>query len=200
MKDPAYFERVLRGLERAARASPQESDPEAALGHMTRTASEVLGDRDAAQRPGALEPGARDLKVAGIFFVAPARDHLVLLAEHGFPAEQRRLRIGIGDSRPGHTARTGEPVVLADTHGDAMFRQILKTARMGSALYAPLAWRSQVLGVLNIAARASNTYDATDLEAALLFASLAAATWMAMGGPEHLAAVTSELPPWTPRA
>ena len=96
--------------------------------------------------------------------------------------------------------RTGEPVVLSDTYSDAMFRQILKTARMGSALYAPLLWRSDVLGVLNIAARARNTYDAGDLEAALLFAGLAAATWMAMGGPEHLAAVTSALPPWTPRA
>jgi GAF domain-containing protein len=196
MKDVAYFERVMRGLRDAAEQSRREIGPDAALRHITRAAGDMLGDADAGRRPGGLKPGEQERKVAGIFFAAPARDCLILLAEHGFPPEQNRLRISIADSRPGHAARTGEPAVVPNTDGDPMFRQILKTARMGSALYAPLIWQAEVLGVLNIAAQARNTYDATDLEMALLFAGLAAATWVALGGPRYLAGVVSQLPPW----
>jgi GAF domain-containing protein len=197
MKDLGYFERVMRGLQQAAEASRGETDAEAAVGHITRIARDVLGDPDSAKRPGALKPGESDLKVSGIFFAAPKRDHLVLFADHGFPAEQRHLRIGISDSRPGHTVRTGEPVVLPNTDNDTMFRQILRTARMGSALYAPVVWQAQVLGMFNIAAQARNTYDATDLKIALLFANLAAPTWVALDGPHYLAGVVSALPPWS---
>jgi GAF domain-containing protein len=197
MKDLGYFERVMRGLQQAAEASRGETDAEAAVGHITRMARDVLGDPDSAKRPGALKPGERDVKVSGIFFAAPKRDHLLLFADHGFPAEQRHLRISIADSRPGHTVRTGEPVVLPNTDNDTMFRQILKSARMGSALYAPVVWQAQVLGMFNIAAQARNTYDATDLNIALLFANLAAATWVALDGPDYLAGVVSALPPWS---
>ena len=197
MKDLGYFEHVMRSLQQAAEASRGETDAEAAVAHITRIARDVLGDPDSAKGPGALRPGERDIKVSGIFFAAPKRDHLLLFADHGFPAEQRYHRIGITDSRPGHTVRTGEPVVLPNTDNDTMFRQILKTARMGSALYAPVVWQAQVLGMLNIAAQARNTYDATDLKIALLFANLTAATWVALDGPHYLARVVSALPPWS---
>jgi len=198
MKDLGYFERVTQGLQEAAAASRGETDPEAAVGHMTRIARDVLGDPDSAKHPGALKPGERDIKVSGIFFAAPKRDYLILFADHGFPAEQRHLRINISDSRPGYTVRTGEPVVLPNTDNDAMFRQILKTARMGSAMYAPVVWQSQVLGMFNIAAQARNTYDTIDLKIALLFANLAAASWVALNGPHYLAGVASALPSWSP--
>jgi GAF domain-containing protein len=197
MKDLAYFERVTRGLQEAAAETRRETDPEAALRHLTRIACNVLGDPDSGKHPGALKPDERDIKVSGIFFAAPERDHLILFADHGFPAEQRHLRISIMDSRPGHTVRTGEPVVVPNTDKDTMFRQILKTARMGSAMYAPVVWQSEVLGMFNIAAQARNTYDASDLTMAMLFANLAAATWVALGGPRYLAGVASALPPWT---
>jgi GAF domain-containing protein len=200
MKDLAYFERVTRGLQEAAEATRRETDPEAALRHLTRIASDVLGDLDSGRRPGALKPDERDIKVSGIFFAAPKRDHLILFADHGFPAVQRHLRISITDSRPGHTVRTGEPVVLPNTDKDTMFRQILKTARMGSAMYAPVVWQSEVLGMFNIAAQARNTYDATDLKVAMLFANLAAATWVALDGPRYLAGVASALPPRTTKS
>ena len=200
MKDVAYFERVMRGLQEAAEAARRETDPEAALRHITRIARDVLGDPDAGTRPGTPEQDERDIKVSGIFFAAPKRDHLILFADYGFPTEQRHLRISITDSRPGHTVRTGEPVVLPNTDRDTMFRQILKTARMGSAVYAPIVWQSEVLGMFNVAAQARNTYDATDLEVAMLFANLAAATWVALDGPRYLAGVASALPPWTPKS
>src|SRR5262249_57273029 len=109
----------------------------------------------------------------------------MLMAEHEFPAEQHRLKISITDSRPGYTARTGEPVVASNTDDDPMFRQILKTARMGSAVFVPLVWQSGGLGVLDVAAQARNTYDTKDLEIALLFSNLAAPTLIALKRPHH---------------
>lgn len=197
-KDASYFLRVIEGLQSAAEQSRSESEPEAAVRHITRVAREVMGDRDAGKQPGALKAGERDFKVSGIFFASPRRDHLVLMADHDFPAEQRFLRISIADSRPGYTVRTGTPVVVPNTDHDGLFRQILKTARMGSAVYAPMVWQGQVLGMFNIAAQARNTYDETDLKTGMAFANLASATWMALGGPGYLAGVVAALPPWSP--
>jgi GAF domain-containing protein len=196
IRDADYFERVTGGLRAAAELSRRESDPERALVPLTRAAGEVLGDREAGRRLGALKPGERDFVCSGIFFAAPAQDHLILLAEHGFPPEQHRLRIDIGDSRPGHTVRTGEAVVLSNTDRDPMFRQILKTARMGSALYLPMVWQGRVFAMFNVAAQARGTYEETDLRLGLLFADLAAATWIALDGPRFLAELAASLPPW----
>src|SRR5262245_14394179 len=114
-RDTAYYERVAQGLRQAAEASRVESDPERALSHLTLTATDVLGDLEAGRRTGALKPGERPFFCSGVFFAAPRRDHLILVAEHGYPPEQRRARISIMDSRPGYTVRTGEPVVLPNT-------------------------------------------------------------------------------------
>jgi GAF domain-containing protein len=198
-KSATYYEGVIRGLQAGAEASRAETDPEVAVAHLTRIARDVMGNPDAGKEPGAIKPGERDFKVSGIFFAAPKRDHLVLFADHDFPAEQRHLRISINDSRPGHTVRTGEPVVVPNTDNDGMFRKILKSARMGSAVYAPVIWQGQTLGMFNIAAQARNTYDKADLEVGMAFANLAAATWIAKGGPEFLAGVVSALPPWAPQ-
>lgn len=198
-KDAAYYLRVIDGLQAAAERSRSEAEPEAAVRHITRIAREVMGNQDAGKQPGALKPGERDFKVSGIFFASPNRDHLVLMADHDFPAEQRFLRISISDSRPGYTVRTGTPVVVPNTDHDGMFRQILKTARMGSAVYAPMVWQGQVMGMFNIAAQARNTYDETDLKVGMAFANLASATWMATGGPRYLSGVVAALPSWSPR-
>lgn len=196
-KDIAYYRRVMGALQQGAEASRAEREPEPAMRHLTRLAREVMGDPDSGKKPGALKPGERDFKVSGIFFAAPARDHLILFADHDFPPEQRHLRISITDSRPGYTVRTGEPVVVENTDSDAMFRQILSSARMGSAVYAPMVWQGSVLGMFNIAAQARNTHDKTDLAVAMQFANLAAATWIALGGPKHLEAVAAKLGPWS---
>jgi GAF domain-containing protein len=194
--DTAYYVRVTGGLQQAAEESRGETDPERALSHITRIAGGVLGDPDASRRPGAFKPGERDMKVTGIFFAAPDRDHLVLLADHGFPPEQRHLRISIMDSNPGHVVRTGEPKIVPNTDHDHMFRKILSTARMGSAVYVPMLWQGRVLGMFNIAAQARNTYKETDLRMGMLFGNLASATWIALGGPRFLVELTTSLPPW----
>lgn len=196
-KQNTYFERVVTGLQQASELARGERDPEQALRHLTRIARAVMGDLDAGKLPGAIKPGEKDFKVSGIFFAAPKRDHLILLADHDFPSEQRHLRISITDSRPGFTVRTGRPVVVPNTDYDSGFRQILKTARMGSAVYAPVVWNGEVLGMFNIAAQARGTYDKTDLQVGMLFANLAASIWMALDGPAYLAGLASALGPWS---
>jgi hypothetical protein len=195
-REPSYFERAISGLHQATVLARRERHPEAAVRHFTRVARAILGDPDAGKKPGSLKPGERDFKVSGIFFAAPARDHLILLADHDFPADQRYLRISIDDSRPGFTVRTGTPVVVPNTDHDQSFRKILSSARMGSAVYAPVMWGGQALGMFNIAAQARNTYDVSDLEIAMLFANQAAATWMALDGPAYISGIAEVLGPW----
>jgi hypothetical protein len=192
--DIAYYERVAHGLAEASAASRKETNPEAALLIITECARLSVGDPTARERPGAVNPGDPDFVISGIFFVAPTRDHMVLVVDNGF--DVRLARIGINDSRPGNTIRTGEPAFLANTDHDKLFRQIIPKGRVGSSLYLPMKWGGEVIGMFNCAAMARYTYAETDMRTGILFANLAAATWMALGGPRYLADVVASMPPW----
>jgi hypothetical protein len=82
--------------------------------------------------------------------------------------------------------RYQRPVVLANTDESPDFSQILKTARMGSAVFGPMFWRGQMLGQTITAAQARYTYSAIDLDIFMGFAHVAAAVYIAHGGPEWL--------------
>ena len=196
-KDSAYYDRVLLAFEKAAERCRAETDPEAAVRHLTKTTRDVLGDPDAPTKPGALKPGETQFVVSGMFIIAPKRDHMILHADHGFPASQRFARISTVDSRPGHTVQTAIPAVVPNTDIDPIFRQILSTGRVGCSMYVPMIWGGEVIGMFNTAAQARYMYDETDLRMQVLFANLAAATWMARGGPDHIATLVAALPPWT---
>ena len=195
-RDIAFYERVTQGLQAAAEASRVETDPELAVAHITRIAQEVLGERASPQQPRGPKAGAAEFRCAGVFFAAPARDHLILLAEHGYPPEQHRARISIHDSNPGLVVRTGQPKIVPNTDEDPNFRQILKTTRVGSSVYLPVVWQRQVLGMFNVAAQARYALAETDLRMGLLFANLSAATWMALDGPRYLERLLAGMPPW----
>jgi hypothetical protein len=60
-----------------------------------------------------------------------------------------------------------------------------------------MKWGGDVIGMFNVAAMARYTFEETDTRTGILFADLAAATWMALGGPRHLAAIIASLPPWS---
>lgn len=194
--DLAYYERIASGLARAAEVSRGETNPETALFNITECARTSVGDPKARERPGAINPGDPDFVISGIFFVAPARDHMVLVVDNGF--DVRLARIGIGDSRPGNTVRTGAPAVLANTDEDKLFRQIIPKGRVGSSLYLPMKWGNEVIGMFNVAAMARYTFGEPDTRTGILFANLAAATWMALGGPRYLEDLIATLPPWKP--
>ena len=179
---PTPFAEVLEALGRATHAGLAASGPEEALRHITALGPLLLGDREAELRPGALKPGERQFTVSGAFLVTPDRRHNVLLAEHGFPPEQHRLRIDIALAHPGWVVEHRRPLLLANTDLDPDFKQILKTARMGSAVYAPMTWKGTLIGQLVLASQARATYAEPDLHALVTFAGVATALWQAHDG------------------
>jgi hypothetical protein len=177
---------ALATLAEATRAANSAPDVESALRYLTAATQQVLGDKEAHLRPAGLRAGERQFVVSGIFLLTPPRQHHLLVAEHGFPPEQHRLRIPLDLGHPGWGAQHQRPLVLANTDEAPDFRQILKTAHMGSALFGPMAWRGQMLGQILTAAQARHTYGPIDLDIFMGFAHVAAAVYVAHGGPEWL--------------
>jgi len=179
---------VLAGLAAAGAAANDAAGPEAALHALAGFCQATLGDHEAHRRPGALKDGERDYRISGCFLVTPdARWHM-LVGNVGFPPEQRRLMIPIEGGHPGRVMRSGQPLLLANTDEDTQFRQYLKTSRMGSSAYAPMIWQGRFIGQIVMAAQARWTYREQDLAALVLASRLAAACWIAQGGPAWLAA------------
>jgi hypothetical protein len=182
----ALWALALARLAEATRAANASPDVESALRHLTAGTQEVLGDKEAHLRPGGLRAGERQFTNSGIFLITPDRQYNLLVAEQGFPPEQYRLRIPIDLGHPGQVVHKQRPVVLANTDESPDFRQILKTARMGSAMFGPMVWRGQMVGQILTAAQARHTYSALDLDIFMGFAHVAAAVYIAHSGPEWL--------------
>lgn len=179
---------ILAMLSAAGAAASLADGPEAALRALARGCHATLGDPDAARRPGALREGERDYRVSGCFLVTPDRRWHMLVGNIGFPPEQHRLMIPIEGGHPGRVLRSGAPLLLANTDEDAGFRQYLKTSRMGSSAYAPMLWKGDFIGQIVVAAQARWTFGERDLAALVVASRIAAAAWVAQGGPGWLAA------------
>jgi hypothetical protein len=177
---------ALARLAEAMQAANDAPDVESALGHLTAATQGVLGDKEAHLRPGGLRAGERQFVVSGIFLITADRQHNLLVAEHGFPPEQHRLRIPLDFGPPGWVVQHQCPRIIANTDEAPDFRQILKTSHMGSTLFGPMVWRGQMLGQVVTAAQARNTYGPIDLDLFMGFVHVAAAVYMAHGGPGWL--------------
>ena len=57
---------------------------------------------------------------------------------------------------------SGTPLHLPDTEAGGEFKQYLKTARMGSAIYVPMVWQDRFLGQIVLAARGRNSLSVRD--------------------------------------
>jgi len=182
----AWRAEALAALAAATQAANGAPDVESALGHLTAATQGVLGDKEAHLRPGGLRAGEHQFMVSGIFLITPNCQHNLLVAEHGFPPEQHRLRIPLDLGHPGWVVQHQCPLVLANTDEAVDFRQILKTSHMGSALFGPMVWRGQMLGQVLSAAQARHTYGPIDLDIFMGFAHVAAAVYIAHGGPAWL--------------
>ena len=177
---------ALATLAEATRAANSAPDVESALRYLTAATQEVLGDKEAHLRPGALRAGERQFMVSCIFLITADRQHNLLVAEHGFPPEQHRLRIPLDFGPPGWVVQHQHPRIIANTDEAPDFRQILKTSHMGSTLYGPMFWRGEMRGQVLTAAQARNTYGPIDLDIFMSFAHVAAAVYIAHDGPEWL--------------
>jgi len=177
-----------KAAEVAIAAASRESQTEVALTHLTRFAHATLGDHAAAKQPGALLPGERDYRVSGVFVVTPDRRYNMLVANHGFPPEQRRLAIPIEWNHPGEVVRTSKPIHLANTDEHGTFRQFLNTSRMGSSIYFPILSPSGLVAQIVVAAQARWTYCEEDLARLGRLADAASVVWQTTGGDTWVAA------------
>lgn len=172
-------------LERAGAAAAAETTPEAALRALLTPLHGELGHRDG---PFDLPEGVSQFFVSGAFLVTPDQDWHMLTASLGFPPEQSRLMIPIDGGHPAWVRASGTPLHLPDTAAEAgNFKQYLKTARMGAAIYAPMIWQGQFLGQIVLAGRAANSLSVEDFAVMCAAAPLAAAVFIAQSGPAWLA-------------
>ena len=186
MRDIAAFHHAaMRALGRAAAAANSAAGPEEALQVITEALPRLLGDRQSHLQPGNLKAGEKQQFACCCFVVTPARESQLLVAPVNFLPEQRHTRIGIDLGHPGHVLKTKRPLLLANTDEHKSFVKILLTFRAGSAVFAPLLWKGDAIGVIVCAAQARYTMTDADLEVHIAFSHLAAAALMAHGGVIH---------------
>lgn len=177
---------ALALIEKAGLAAGSASGPEALVRSVMALCHGSFGDRKAHLGPSNLEPGQTQFFVAGAFFITPDGRYQMLVGNTGFPPEQERLTIPIDGGHPGWVVANRKPLLLEDTSGNQKFRQYLKTARMGSAVYAPLLWDGDILGLVIVAAQAKTTMGPSDMAALTAISHLVAAGWVAKGGHQWL--------------
>jgi len=179
---------ALAMIERAGLAAVNADGPEAAIRALASAYYELLGDREAHLKPGALKPGERQYFVAGGFFVTPDTRYHMLVGSVNFPPEQERLLVPIDGGHPGWVYANRSTLILRNTDEHGEFRQYLKTSRMGSTIFAPIFWKGEFLGQMIMAAQARYTMRDEDLAVLIACAHIAAGAWVAHGGPAWLAA------------
>jgi signal transduction protein with GAF and PtsI domain len=190
MRDYNVFkDNVLSALERVAGDAAIAENAEAALWCITRTLPSLLGDVDAARRPGALAEGAAAASAATVFLVTPDRQFHIVAAPVNFQPEQYHERVPITLGHPGQVAVTRRGAMLANTSHHESFVKILQTFRAASAMQVPLLWKGDYLGVLICANAARGAYEEIDYRACETFARLAAALWIAHGGHKWLTTI-----------
>ncbi|WP_439597927.1 GAF domain-containing protein [Falsiroseomonas sp.] len=179
----------LAMLERAGAEALAAPGPEAAMRALARGCFDLLGDRGAHLRPGALKPGERDYYIAGSFFLTPDGQYHMLVGNIGFPAEQERLMVPVDGGHPGWVFANRRKLLLENTDEHGSFRQYLKTSKMGSSIFAPILFRGEFHGMLIMAAQARYALRPVDLSILAACAQIAAGAWIAQGGPEWLAGI-----------
>lgn len=179
----------MAGFGRIAAEGAAAHGPEEALYCITRAIPALLGDASAALRPNAFrETPPPVIGAAAVAFMRTADgQHHMITAPVNFAPEQYHELVDIRLGHPGEVAHTRQPMLLRDTALHASFVKILQSFRAGSSMFAPILWQGDYLGVLICANAARNTFGEADLIAHRGFAALAAALWVAQGGPEWMA-------------
>ena len=145
-------------------------------------AMKTLGDPSAAKIPGNLKANEYQFSVAGFFLHIPERKESCLVAEQGFPMEQHRLCIPDDVGHPGWVVKHKKPLLLSNTDEHSDFKQILKSARMGSAMYSPMFSSGTFIGQFITASQARQTYRIQDHEIHQVYTSCANLVFNALNG------------------
>ena len=176
-------ENVLLALKRVLREAAGADNAEQALWTVTRTLPSLLGNRSGDHQVG--EPTS----AAAAFLATPDGRHHLITAPVNFRPKQYHELVAIDLGHPGIVARTRRGIFLADTSHHESFVKILQTFRAGSAMQLPMLWKGDYLGVLICANAARGAFEERDFEVMEAFAALAAAVWVAHGGPAWLCTI-----------
>lgn len=183
---------ALAMIDAAGGAALNAAGPEEAMRSLARGYYDLLGDREAHLKPGALKADERQFCVAGAFFITPDKRYHMLVGNVNFPPEQERLMVPIDGGHPGWVYAHRSKLILKNTDEHGEFRQYLKTSRMGSTIFAPVVWKGEFLGQIIMAAQARYTMRDDDLAVLVACSRVAAGLWVAHDG---LAWLVANYPP-----
>ena len=172
----------LEQLEQLMKYAQTENAVETILKAFSTAAMKTLGDPSAAKIPGNLKANEYQFSVAGFFLHIPERKESCLVAEQGFPVEQHRLCIPDDVGHPGWVVKHKKPLLLSNTDEHSDFKQILKSARMGSAMYSPMFSSGTFIGQFITASQARQTYRIQDHEIHQVYTSCANLVFNALNG------------------
>ena len=172
----------LEELTQLMKYAQTENAVETILKAFSTAAMKTLGDPSAAKIPGNLKANEYQFSVAGFFLHIPERKESCLVAEQGFPVEQHRLCIPDDVGHPGWVVKHKKPLLLSNTDEHSDFKQILKSARMGSAMYSPMFSSGTFIGQFITASQARQTYRIQDHEIHQVYTSCANLVFNAMDG------------------
>ena len=172
----------LEQLAQLTKYAQTENAVETILKAFSTAAMKTLGDPSAAKIPGNLKANEYQFSVAGFFLHIPERKESCLVAEQGFPVEQHRLCIPDDVGHPGWVVKHKKPLLLSNTDEHSDFKQILKSARMGSAMYSPMFSSGTFIGQFITASQARQTYRIQDHEIHQVYTSCANLVFNALNG------------------
>ena len=172
----------LEQLGQLMKYAQTENAVETILKAFSTAAMKTLGDQSAAKIPGNLKANEYQFSVAGFFLHIPERKESCLVAEQGFPVEQHRLCIPDDVGHPGWVVKHKKPLLLSNTDEHSDFKQILKSARMGSAMYSPMFSSGTFIGQFITASQARQTYRIQDHEIHQVYTSCANLVFNAQNG------------------
>ena len=89
-------------------------------------------------------------QAAGVFLLNQDSTELFLAASDGLYQQEMSCQLRPEMGVPAIVAQTERPLLFADPAGDPRFATILRSARLGSALYHPIAQGGQVYGVISL--------------------------------------------------
>lgn len=170
---------ALLAMRRLMREASLESEPEAAIWHVTRALPSLVGSR----RP---NPEIPRESAATTFMLTPDARHHLIVAPVNFQPEQWHERVEVTLGHPDYVRRTCGPLLLRETAHHQSFVKILQTFRARSAMFAPLMWRGAYVGTLICASSVPETFSESDLTVHEAVAAALTALWVAQGGLEWM--------------
>jgi hypothetical protein len=190
----SFYQDAMRMLGEATQQGAAAANAEEAIFGITLALANLLGDRDAHRLPGNLKAGEFQQFACGAFFLTPDGKSNLLIAPVNYHPEQKHMKVDATLGHPGWMVKNKKPLLLANTDLDSGFVKILRTFRAGSVCYAPIKLGDAYYGQIICAAQGRYTMNQDDLAVHTTFCHLAAALWVAKGGPEYLQKLHAETP------